>query len=253
MTRKCLVVSGAAALFCFLGASPLFAQGGPPLLTDDPGTPGDGQWEINLAAEIERFPNERVYALPLLDVNYGVGDRIQLKVEVPWVVLDEDGASSKSGLGNMEIGLKWRFLDEAEDGISISTYPQMAFENPTSSVDRGLVEPGTELFLPLQIEKDLGWLVVNPEVGFATREGGDDTWVYGLAVGREVSEGLEVLAEIHGEAERHFHGGEILFNVGMRLDLSDRNTFLVSVGRGIRGASRDEPEFIGYMGIQFTF
>ncbi|MFT3792165.1 MAG: hypothetical protein QM741_14065 [Rudaea sp.] len=26
------------------------AQGGPPLVTDDPGTPGNGKWEINLAS-----------------------------------------------------------------------------------------------------------------------------------------------------------------------------------------------------------
>jgi hypothetical protein len=27
-----------------------FAQGGPPMVTDDPGTPGDGHWEINIAS-----------------------------------------------------------------------------------------------------------------------------------------------------------------------------------------------------------
>jgi len=25
------------------------AEGGPPMITDDPGTPGDGNWEINIA------------------------------------------------------------------------------------------------------------------------------------------------------------------------------------------------------------
>ena len=29
----------------------LFAQGGPPLVTDDPGTPGNGNWEINAAIQ----------------------------------------------------------------------------------------------------------------------------------------------------------------------------------------------------------
>jgi hypothetical protein len=26
-----------------------FAQGGPPMITDDPGTPGNGKWENNFA------------------------------------------------------------------------------------------------------------------------------------------------------------------------------------------------------------
>ena len=44
---------------CFLGSlslAPLslFAQGGPPLLTDDPGTPGKNNWEINLGYTMDR-------------------------------------------------------------------------------------------------------------------------------------------------------------------------------------------------------
>ena len=30
-------------------ATALHAQGGPPMITDDPGTPGPGRWEINIA------------------------------------------------------------------------------------------------------------------------------------------------------------------------------------------------------------
>ena len=36
-------------LLCFGYAPQLFAQGGPPMLTDDPDTPGAGVWEINTA------------------------------------------------------------------------------------------------------------------------------------------------------------------------------------------------------------
>ena len=39
------------------------AQGGPPFLTDDPGTPGDGRWEINLAFTSEIRPSEELYDL----------------------------------------------------------------------------------------------------------------------------------------------------------------------------------------------
>src|ERR1043166_6823829 len=66
-------------------ASTARAQGGPPLLTDDPGTPGPGHWEINLAATMERGRAGRTFELPLLDITYGVGERIQLKFEAPWV------------------------------------------------------------------------------------------------------------------------------------------------------------------------
>lgn len=37
------------------------AQGGPPMRTDDPGTPGPGNWELNFAATADRRSGERVY------------------------------------------------------------------------------------------------------------------------------------------------------------------------------------------------
>jgi len=64
-----------------LSTRAVLAQGGPPLITDDPGTPGDGKWEINVAFEAEKRGTQRSYAIPLLDINYGLGDRIQLKYE----------------------------------------------------------------------------------------------------------------------------------------------------------------------------
>jgi len=46
---SCLARLALTALF---GLAPLasWAQGGPPLVTDDPDTPGNGRWEINVAA-----------------------------------------------------------------------------------------------------------------------------------------------------------------------------------------------------------
>ena len=67
----------------------VFAQGGPPLLTDDPGTPGNRNWEINIASTQFFSPRENEIETPLLDINYGLGDRIQLKYEVP-VLVDRD-------------------------------------------------------------------------------------------------------------------------------------------------------------------
>src|SRR5215204_4515509 len=78
-----------AGLFPALSGSTAHAQGGPPLITDDPGTPGDGNWEVNLAVTYERLRDERVVEAPLLDVNYGVGKRLQLKVEVPFLWQDD--------------------------------------------------------------------------------------------------------------------------------------------------------------------
>lgn len=225
-------------------------QGGPPLLTDDPGTPGDGAWEVNAAAAMERVSRETLWEAPLLDVNYGVGERIQLKVELPWLVLDEKDEETRSGLGNAVIGVKWRFLDEEQDGFSVSTYPQVGFNTSKSSERHGLVEDGTEVFLPLEIQKDLGIFGVNGEIGLASREGGDEEWIWGLAFGKDVNEALELLAELHGETGLKFDEGEVVYNFGFRWNLGEHQTLLFSIGRGLR--DQDEPDLIAYLGVQFV-
>jgi hypothetical protein len=54
-------------------ARPLRAQGGPPLETDDPGTPGEGRVELNIALESERARDGTGYDAPRVDFNYGAG------------------------------------------------------------------------------------------------------------------------------------------------------------------------------------
>ena len=61
----------AAALTMVLSFSPApcFAQGGPPMLTDDPGTPGSGAWEINFAYTEKRDRQQRLRSFPHVDFN----------------------------------------------------------------------------------------------------------------------------------------------------------------------------------------
>src|SRR5580704_2214334 len=94
---------------------------GPPLLTDDPGTPGPNHWEINLAMTAEQDARLWSFETPLLDLNYGVGERIQLKYEAPWVESEPPNARVRSGPGESLVGVKWRFLDQEKVGVDVST------------------------------------------------------------------------------------------------------------------------------------
>src|SRR5476649_1445246 len=97
------------------------AVAGPPLVTDDPGTPGANNWEINTAFTAELSPSEHRLELPLLDLNYGLGDRIQLKYELPYVLTNTE---ERNGFDRSDAGVKWRFQDKEPGGVALSTYPQ---------------------------------------------------------------------------------------------------------------------------------
>ena len=74
------------AAWILLSATALFAQGGPPLITDDPGTPENGHWENNFALTLDNTPASQSYETPIADINYGLGGHEQLKIELPWLV-----------------------------------------------------------------------------------------------------------------------------------------------------------------------
>jgi hypothetical protein len=201
-----------SVFFVLLTAGPAFA--GPPLLTDDPDTPGDKHWEINVAFTLDRRQTESTYETPLLDLNYGVGDNIQLKYEVPFLIQHEEGTGTQSGLGNSLVGVKWRFLDEKKYGVNISTYPQLEFNPPTTSAARGLVAEGTNLLLPVEIAKKFGAVWVNGEFGYTIRQKNDDDWFYGLSTGYEILENLNIMGEIHGGVTKEFKREEVAFGIG---------------------------------------
>src|SRR5580658_9874397 len=109
--RYCAVCIALAAL-CGWPLPAALAQGGPPMVTDDPNTPGNGRWEINLAAIGNHSPGLAELTVPDADINYGWGDHLQLKLDTAWLVADEAGRGVTSGAGAPDLGVKWRFLDQ---------------------------------------------------------------------------------------------------------------------------------------------
>jgi len=228
------------------------AQGGPPMITDDTGTVPKGHWEINTAFVVERTANGRVFGTPLLDVNYGLSKNTQLKVEIPWIVQHTNNQPAVNGLGNTNIGVRWRFRDESEHHrVAISMYPQFEFNNPTSSVRRGLVDKGPEFLMPIQWETKVGKFGINGDVGYRFKRGPDEI-MYGLVVGRDLNDRVELLGEIHGTGPRsHLGDSEVVYNLGSRVMLTSHLTLITSVGASI--IPNRDPRFIAYAGIQTTF
>ena len=234
-----------------IALAPICAFAGPPLLTDDTGTPGPGKWEINVGFSGEKGTAQSQYEVHMLDLNYGVGEHIQLKYELPWVFLNDKEEGSKNGLGNSTFGVKWRFLDEDRHGIAMSVYPQVEFNNPTSSANRGIVLKGPTFILPLQWEKKIGLVNVNTELGYAFRQQPDQNyWLYGLVFGYKIKENLEGLLEFHGNADKEFKRHEVVYDVGFRWDFNKTYGLQASVGSSFHHAS-DQPYLIFYIGLQF--
>src|SRR4029077_6617531 len=133
------------------------------MITDDPGTPGNGKWEDNLAIIFGHRPNETSTDLPEIDLNYGVGDHIQLTLQTAPVLLKRSGHRLIAGPGGTEAAVKWRFFDEATSGFDMSMFPRVIFNVAQSSVRRGLAAERTRFKIPLKAGKAFGRLHVDAE------------------------------------------------------------------------------------------
>lgn len=232
---------------------PALAQGGPPFIGDDPGTPGDGNWEINVAAYAERHPDQRIYNAPLLDINYGLGPRLQLNYQVPYLVVGTNDGPTRTGLGKSQAAVKWRFYENDGNGLKISTYPRLEFNNPTSSVQRGLTAPGVRFYLPIEITKQLGPLEINPEIGYWFADKAGAAWASGVVVGHEFSKRLELDGELYLTANTSGSDHWNTLDGGGRYKLGEHFVLLFMAGRSFRGAASGQPQFFGYLGMQFLF
>jgi len=243
------------ALIWACNANLAVAAGGPPMITDDPGTPGDGHWEINVASLSSRAGGATTYQLPLIDANYGVGDRLQLKYEMPWLLQDNADGSHLNGAGKGLAGVKWRFFDEGEEGWQVSTYPQIEFDVPYTNASRnGLNNSGTNYLLPLEFVHVFGQYDINLEAGRWFRSAPQqDSWIVGLAFTHEIRKGFELIAEIHEEKLVWRQQEESILNFGARWDFSENYTLLVSVGRDLRSSLGPTNTFLSYLGLQMRF
>lgn len=224
------------------------------MITDDPGTPGDKKWEINIAWTDQRTPGLTQAELPQIDANYGVGDRIQLNYQSQWEVNDDD-TGAHAGLADAQLAVKWRFYDAGEHGWQASIYPRVTFLTPgTDSDARGLADNSRQFLMPIEVTRDFGDFSFGFDCGhvFSTRSG-ENGWMGGIILGREMVKGWELDAETHFNASSALDRSECIINVGSRIDFSEHVTLLLAIGRDVDNQLGPLVTMLTYVGMQFRF
>jgi hypothetical protein len=242
-------------LALFLGlavaGSSAWAQGGPPYYTNDPGTPGNLNWEINLGYMPFFYSNQSVSHVPDLDINFGIGDRIQLTYESAWLRVQNPSSTTKFGLNQSNFGVKWRFRDPGEDGLKISIFPQVFLNNPNDSVRRGIT-PATDTYLmPVEFSKKAGPVDVNYEIGYQFVHNGPNGWLTGLVIGHDFSPKLEGDMEFYNQSTFQPAVGQPTIGLGARYKIHRPVILLFMAGRSLERTRPNQSYFVGYFGLQF--
>jgi len=237
------------------------AQGGPPYYTNDPGTPGPFNWEINVGYMPFLYSDQSVSHTPDLDINFGVGERIQLTYENAWLRVNNPVSQSQPGqigsgktefgLGQSNPGVKWRFYDAGESGLSVSVFPQLFLNNPNDAVRRGITSPSSSFLLPVEFSRKFGPVDVDYELGYQFVHKGPDGWLMGLVVGHEFTKKFEVDMELYSQGTFHPSENQPTIDFGARYKLHSPVILLVMAGRSLEPARNNQPYFLGYFGLQF--
>jgi len=207
-------------------------------------------WEMNFGYMPFLYNGQSVSHVPDVDINFGLGNRIQLTYENAWLRLWNPGAPAKYGMGQDQLGVKWRFYDNGKEGMQFSMFPQLSVNNPNHAVQRGITPPGASLLLPVEFTRKIGPVNLNLEAGYNVVHLGPDGWFTGMIVGHEFTKKLEMDAEFFTTGTFHPSFVQPTFDVGGRYKLHRPLVLLLMAGRSVRPAHSNQPFFVGYFGVQ---
>jgi hypothetical protein len=235
-----------AVLLC---RSPALA--GPPFVTDDPEPAEYGHVEINSAWMGTSHLHGQDGLLPQIDINYGAAPDLQLHVQ-PQMAFHRESGHLHYGLGDTELGVKYRFIAEDEDGWrpQVAVYPLL--ELPTGSVHDGLGAGYGRALLPLWAQKTVGdWTSYGGGGLWLNRhEDNRDYWFIGWVVLYKVSDSFSLGPELFRQTADSRDGkASSAFNIGGSYALADDNNFIFSFGRGLENADVGN-RFSFYVGWQ---
>lgn len=254
--RVCFILRfGILALCTDLNGGAAPAAAGPPFRTDDPVPVEPQHWEIYAFSTGTHAAGETSALLPGIDANYGAAPNLQLHAALPIAVEQHRGSAARFGIGDSELGIKYRFIEEDPAGWrpQAAIYPAVDF--PTGNASRNLGAGHTRAFMPLWLQKSLGEWTTFAGIAYSRNPGtgNRDFWYFGWAAQRHVSNNLALGGEIfHQTADTGGGNVQTGFNLGALYDLSEHYHLLFSAGRGFQNP-RTTNEISYYLAIQFTF
>ena len=212
------------------------AAAGPPYFTDDPQPVDFRHWELYLSATRVTDSGDRSGDAPHVEANYGVAPDLQLHLIIPVSHSQHAGVSTTFGLGDVEVGAKYRFVQETGARPQVGTFPLV--ELPSGDASRGLGSGHIRLFLPVWLQKSVGKWTTYGGGGYWINpgKGNRDWWFAGGQVQVQVTPFLAPGVEAFYQSPAvEGRSAEAHVNAGFVLDFGANHHLLFSAGRAFHG------------------
>jgi hypothetical protein len=211
---------------------------GPPYLTDDPEPVELHHWEAYLFAMGQSSQGVRSGLAPAVEANYGAFPDVHLQVWLPMAYADGGDGPRHQGLGDAQIGVKYRFVHEADGVPQVAIYPQVQF--PTGNAPEGLGSGHTRVLCPVWLQKSFGPWTTYGGGGWWRNpgQGNRDYAIWGWQVQRELGEGNSLGLEVfHQASQAQGAAATTVWNLGFELALNPHFQLVGSGGRIFQGGS----------------
>ena len=223
---------------------------GPPYDTDDPEPVALRCWELYLSSHSSYNRTFAQGTLPHFEVNYGVIKDVQLHLITPLAFNYENAGKNNYGIGDIEVGIKYRFIKETKYRPQIGIFP--ISEIPTGNLAKELGNGKAQFFIPVWIQKSFGdkWQTYGGYGYWINPGKGNKNWSYlGWQVQYQLSEKVSIGTEIYHVTPDLKEGkSDTRFNIGSVIDVNSQNRILISVGRSFNIYT----SFQCYFGYLFT-
>lgn len=240
-------------LLCTMMFSSGLVLAGPPFLTDDPEPVEYQHHEFYIAAQQVKTKDGRTGTIPLVEFNYGAAPDLQLHIVVPYAFSNPVGGPNQQGLGDIELGAKYRFIQETDNRPMVGIFPLI--ETHTGDADKGLGNGATQFFLPVWLQKRWGEWQSYGGGGYWLNNAANtrNHWFFGWQLQKDISEHLTLGGEIYHSTEQVPDAGSSSgFNLGGFYNLDEHNHLLFSAGRGLTNVNMTN-QFSSYFGYQLTW
>lgn len=223
------------------------AIAGPPFVTDDPEPVEYRHWEIYVESEWSSANRTISGTFPALEANYGLVPDVQIAATGQLSVNSAIDGHPDYGPGDLEFGIKYRFIKESDGRPQVSFYP--AIEIPTEDSSKGLGLGTANLLLPLFFQKSFGPFTTYGGGGYQATIGRpwENLWFFGWEAQRDLSDAVTLGVELVSASKQDGYAGiELGFNIGAVVNLTPQHHILASIGRDIYGANQMTC-YLGYL------
>lgn len=226
------------------------AMAGPPFMTDDPAPVDYKHSEFYIFSTYDKTKDGKDTTIPAFEYNYGVLPDTQLHIVVPFVQSAPNGGPSESGLGDVEVGVKYRFVQETDTSPQLGIFPMA--ELATGDSNKGLGNGKTWWRLPVWIQKSWGEWTTYGGAGYViNRADGQKNYPFaGWLLQKDVGEKLTLGGEVFGRAKDTVDGqSTTIMNFGGNYKFTPDFNLLFSAGHSVSGESHT----LAYLGLWWTW